>query len=353
MAEETAQRVLPTVTGVRRGASDRGVTKARHRNRPAAAPSWVVGTRLAATDGDPLHHRISAVRQAEFLNYAAEARNDSAFGFHLAEHTDPRDAGILFYVASGAQNLNEALTLFARYFRIVNEAVRLNMTRSPQGLAVEIIFVGLPRHSLRQNAEFGISVLLKALRLIADRNVRPSWAAFAHARNSNLQEFGRFYGCPVEFGASSDLLQFSNESLAIPLTGDAKLLKALRPFVEMAAKERHTEPGTVRAAVANEVEKLLPHGKANKHSVAKTLALSVRTLSRRLADEGTTYEEVVDQLRRSLALQYVKEPSLSFSQIAWLLGYEGSTSFNHAFSRWTGQSPSAARNQKILPGPLA
>jgi AraC-like DNA-binding protein len=59
----------------------------------------------------------------------------------------------------------------------------------------------------------------------------------------------------------------------------------------------------------------------------------------------------VDQLRRSLALQYVKEPSLSLSQIAWLLGYEGSTSFNHAFKRWTGQSPSAARNQKQLPAP--
>jgi AraC-like DNA-binding protein len=70
-----------------------------------------------------------------------------------------------------------------------------------------------------------------------------------------------------------------------------------------------------------------------------------------LADENTTYDEVVDQLRRSLALQYVKEPSLSLSQIAWLLGYEGSSSFNHAFVRWTGQSPSAARNQKQLPAP--
>jgi AraC-like DNA-binding protein len=70
-----------------------------------------------------------------------------------------------------------------------------------------------------------------------------------------------------------------------------------------------------------------------------------------LADENTTYEEVVDQLRRSLALQYVKEPSLSLSQIAWLLGYEGSSSFNHAFVRWTGRSPSATRNEKQLPAP--
>ena len=82
-------------------------------------------------------------------------------------------------------------------------------------------------------------------------------------------------------------------------------------------------------------------------------ALSVRTLSRRLADEGTTYAEVVDQLRRSLALQYMKDPGMSLSQMAWLLGYEGSTSFNHAFRRWTGRSPSAARTQKVPLGPLA
>jgi AraC-like DNA-binding protein len=101
------------------------------------------------------------------------------------------------------------------------------------------------------------------------------------------------------------------------------------------------------------VEKLLPHGKATARTVAKGLALSIRTLSRRLADEGTTYAEVVDELRRSLALQYLRDPGVSLSQIAWALGYEGSTSFNHAFKRWTGQTPSAARNQKLLPAPLA
>jgi AraC-like DNA-binding protein len=147
-------------------------------------------------------------------------------------------------------------------------------------------------------------------------------------------------------------LEFSNDALAIPLLStDAKLLEALQPFCDMAAKERTTAKGTLRAAVENEVEKLLSSGKAKKQTIAKVLALSVRTLSRRLADEGTTYEEVVDQLRRTLALQYLKDPGMSISQIAWLLGYEGSSSFTHAFKRWTGRSPFVARNEKRLPAP--
>ncbi|HEY1865321.1 MAG TPA: helix-turn-helix transcriptional regulator [Roseiarcus sp.] len=121
----------------------------------------------------------------------------------------------------------------------------------------------------------------------------------------------------------------------------------------MAAKERGTTSGTLRSAVETEVEKLLPHGKAKEQTVAKNLAISVRSMSRRLAEEGTGYDEIVDQMRRSLALQYLKEPDMSLSQIAWLLGYGGPTSFNRAFRRWTGRSPSAARNQKLRPGPLA
>lgn len=119
----------------------------------------------------------------------------------------------------------------------------------------------------------------------------------------------------------------------------------------MAARECATTKGTLRAAVENEVEKLLPSGKAKKHNISKALALSARTLSRRLADEGTSYEEVVDQLRRTLALQYLKDRGMSTSQISFLLGYEGSTSFNHAFKRWTGRSPFVVRNEKPLPAP--
>jgi hypothetical protein len=153
----------------------------------------------AVGDGSPTSHRVSAQAQAKFLDYAAEAMDDGAFGLHLAEQTDPRDVGILFYVASGAQTIDEALTLLARYFRIVNEAVRMKLMRMPEGVALEVEFAALATHAVRQNAEFGMAVLLGALRELAGRNIRPTRAAFAHARNSNLREFERFFGCDVTF----------------------------------------------------------------------------------------------------------------------------------------------------------
>jgi AraC-like DNA-binding protein len=157
-----------------------------------------------------------------------------------------------------------------------------------------------------------------ALREAAGHNIHPTRATFTHARNSYLRAFERFYGCPVEFAASSDQLAFSNETLALSLfTGDPYLLETLRPFCDEAAKERNTAKGTLRATVEDELQRMLPHGKARRDLVAKRLAMSGRTLSRRLANEGTSYEEVVDQLRRSLALQYINDPGISFSQVAW------------------------------------
>jgi AraC-like DNA-binding protein len=122
-------------------------------------------------------------------------------------------------------------------------------------------------------------------------------------------------------------MDFSEETLAIQLvTEDRHLLETLQPICDEAARERNTPLGTLRATVENEVQKLLLHGKASKQMVARTLGISEKALSRGLVDEGATYEKVVDQLRGSLAIQYIKEPRISLSQIAWLLGYEGLTS---------------------------
>ena len=77
--------------------------------------------------------------------------------------------------------------------------------------------------------------------------------------------------------------------------------------------------------------------------------MSERKLSEGLAAEDTSFDHVLDRLRHSLALQYVKERHISLDQIAWLLGYEGPASFNYAFARWTGRSASQVRNDKQGP----
>jgi len=339
---EGASQRQPTVTGF---AISCAIAALRKRN-VAVRPLLLRAGLTERNFDDPLA-RVPASNQGDFLEYAAEAMHDTAFGLHLAEQTDPRGAGLLFYAASAAHNLGETLGLFIRYAHLVNESLRLTLAPHPEGVAIEFDFVGVSRQRVKQNTEFWIATMIKASRQITGRHTRPIRVACPHVRNSDLREFERVYGCPVEFGAPTGQMVFSNKTLALPLlTHDPRLLETLRPFCEEAARARNTEVGSLRAAVENEVQRLLPHGRVSAPTIAKALALSERSLSRRLSEEGTTFAEVVDQMRHSLALQYIKEPGFTSAQIAWLLGYTGPTSFNHAFRRWTGRSPSAARSER-------
>jgi hypothetical protein len=151
--EEASQQGLPTTTGF---AAREAIALLRKRGI-ATAPLLLRaglsehGLARAADESNGLLQRVSAVGQCRFLEYAAEAMDESAFGLHLAKQIDPRDVGLYFYASSAARDLGEALALFSRYCRIVNEAFRL--TQRSADAAIEFEFVGLPRHASRHNME--------------------------------------------------------------------------------------------------------------------------------------------------------------------------------------------------------
>jgi hypothetical protein len=150
--------------------------------------------------GDP-KVRVPATAQGEFLEYAAEAIGDAAFGLHLAEQADPREAGLLFYAASSAGTLGETLTLVVRYSHLVNQSLRLNSHSGPESVVLEFDLVGVSRQRVKHNTEFWVATIMKASRGITGREIRPIRVAFPHVRNSELREFERVLRCPVEFGA--------------------------------------------------------------------------------------------------------------------------------------------------------
>ena len=341
MPEDAMRQPMPTVLAF----ASKLAVAALERRDVQTAP-LLKRAAISMRDIESPHGRVTIAAQAKFLEYAAEALGDSAFGLHLAEEANPREAGLLFYAISSSKYFAEGLRLLARYARIVNDGVRLKLEPAGDGLVLDVKYAGTSRHQARQFTEFGLAVVLRSFREIAGRNIRPNRVTYVHGRNTDLREFGRYYGCEVEFGSTADQVIFSKETLSTPLlTHDPHLLETLRPFCEEAARERSTAAGTLRVLVENEVQRLLPHGQARAETIAKSLAISVRTLSRRLSDEGMNFPEMVDRVRRSLARQYLKERGFTLAQIAYFLGYEGTTSFNHAFKRWTGKTPSAFRRE--------
>jgi len=290
--------------------------------------------------------RLDVPHQIRFLNLAARALNDELLGFHLAQHVDLRELGWLYYVATSSETLGEALQRTARYSSIVNEGVSLKYHEG-EDIRISFDYIGTARHSDRHQIEFFLTVLIRLCRLLTGRRLVPIHARLTHRRDSDLSDFSAFIGGDIEFGAALDEVAFAPTTKDLPVVGvDPYLNELLIASCEEALSRRPTNRGSFRSQVENAVVPLLPHGKARAGEIARRLGFGQRTFARRLSLEGLTFSEVLESLRRELAWQYLADPGLPISQIAWILGYQEISAFAHAFKRWTGKTPREVRAQQ-------
>jgi AraC-like DNA-binding protein len=292
---------------------------------------------------DP-HVRISVLSQVLFLDLVAKALADDLLGFHLARNFDLRMIGLLFYVLASSETLGEALGRAARYSSIVNEGFRVTVR---EGREIDLVLesVGIPRRLNRHQIEFWFVTFIRACREITRRRLTANHVRFVH-RRSLTSAMSSFFGGEVEFGADIDQMTFSRSLLGTAVTSaDPYLNKLLIKQYEDVLSHRKLNRNTFALTVENAIVPLLPHGKANAKDVARKLGMSQRTLARHLASEGLTFVGMLKELRMDLAKRDLADRDLSISKIAWLLGYKDVGSFTHAFKRWTGETPSATRQE--------
>lgn len=287
--------------------------------------------------------RVSVASQIEFLEMASHAAGDEWLGLSLAESFDLRELGMLYYVAASSRTLGDALRRIERYVRVGNEALVARL-RSGSRCRVSISYAGVPRHKDRHQIEFLTFVLLRLCRHCVGQRIMPLGASFIHHRSGDIGEVQRRLGCEVQFDAHADELRFDSAVLALPLVGEDHFLNELMvESCEEALEGSYLSASAFCTVVENAIAPLLPHGEARAKTISRSLGLSERTFARRLSAEGLTFAELLDQLRRELAVRYLEEPDIQVSQVAWLLGFHHPSAFSHACNRWFGKSPSAYR----------
>ena len=292
---------------------------------------------------DDAGQRVDARNQITFLEIVADALNDDFFGFSLAEKFDCRDLGLLFYVMASSDTLGDALKRASRYSRITNEAIVLQYRETLEP-TLRLNYSGIPRHVDRQQVEFCIVAMIRVCRLLSGRQFLPKRVSLMHARPRGISRFARFLGNDIEFGSDADEIGFPTGSPEWALmNADPRLNKILLDVCEESLNARGANTGPFRTVVENAIAPLLPHGQAQAHAIARKLGMSERTLARRLAEEGVTFIEVLQQLKASLASRYLEDDGMPISRVAWLLGFEDASSFSHACRRWTGKSPRELR----------
>jgi AraC-like DNA-binding protein len=294
--------------------------------------------------------RLGAQNQIRFVALVAEAMQDDFLGFHLARDFDLRQIGLLYYVFRSSEVLGDALQRAVRYSTIVNECVSLRCLEGSD-LAIGFSYVGVARRLDRHQIEFWLTSLVRACREATSRRLQPVRVKLTHRRTEDCTEFNAFMGRDAEFAADVDEVAFPAATRQVPLVGaDRYLNELLSTYCEEALGQRQRRTGTLRLSVENALAPLLPHGKARLGEIAGRLGMSERTLARRLASEGLSFNAVLDEMKFDLAKRYLRDLDLSISEIAWLLGYQEVSAFTHAFKRWSGTTPREARFRTDLAG---
>ncbi|MEZ5238264.1 MAG: helix-turn-helix domain-containing protein [Microthrixaceae bacterium] len=171
----------------------------------------------------------------------------------------------------------------------------------------------------------------------------PLEVSFRHGAPADDAPHRDYFGCQVRFSAARDALCFGNEVLerrpALADEGLSSYLLAELEQLHWSASERSLVLD-VRSAVTD----ALPDGQPSKSQIARRLGMSERTLHRRLAEHGESFQELATRVRREAAESLLSNPQHSLAEVAFLTGFSDQSAFTRAFGRWTGVTPAAYRS---------
>lgn len=312
---------------------------------------------LAASGIDPAvfgipDARVALARYVALMRAARRLTGDPALGLHFGAADDMAQFSVVGLVAEAATTMAESIEQLNRYGQLVIEVAldgpdRFRMETREDGTwgrDTRLHPNSFPELTESTFARMTAGAIRKFGRSPA-RLVRVTHPAPEHAA-----EYTKIFGASVEFGAARNEMLIEPDWLAMPV--------ALAPRFAFGILARHADAllaelqashslsGRIEAALLPVLHKGAPRIAA----VAKQMGMSRATLYRRLRQEGTSFDQLLDRLRQRLALDYLAAGKVSVGEAAYLTGFSDPAAFSRAVKRWTGQSPSALRGATIKHG---
>ncbi len=289
-------------------------------------------------------NRIPFAQLVSLYEKAAALSGDDNFGLHLGQSTTPTAFDVVGYCALNSPTLGDAFARVSRYHSIWTDGALFTVETSNDTSAIVYSYSDTSIREHRQDAEMTLATVTTLCRNICSPGFAPTTVEFQHDAPADTSEHIRLFRCPINFRAPANKLTFSSSFLSSPIAkADASLCAVLdRHAEELLAKfpPRDSLVDRVRGIIAGE----LRGGDPSLERIADQLGLTPRTLQRKLQEFGTSHNELLDTMRRQLAMRYLREDEMAICEVAYLLGFSESSSFHRAFKRWTGLTPKEFRS---------
>jgi AraC-like DNA-binding protein len=293
--------------------------------------------------GEP-DRRLPASAMERLWAAGESLTGDPDLGLRSAESYNPGALSIVGYVILSCRTTGQALERLARYAPLLNEGLHVDLDRH-NGIttcrfgAAEGVDSYLQRTPRQATETLAAGIVLTLQRLTATPP-RPVAVRFRHPAPASIVEHLRLLGPQIEFGQADNAVVYDSAALeAGQLSADPALLEIFE-----ADAHRRLAQLPAHGAVSGRVSRLLAtrlRGEVpSLGHIAAELAMSERSLQRGLRDEATSYRDLVDEVRKDLALAHLARAGTSATDVAFLLGFSEPSAFTRAFKRWTGESPS-------------
>jgi AraC-like DNA-binding protein len=296
--------------------------------------------------------RVPGGQVERLWGVAVERTGDPLVGMHMAEAYSPGALDILGYVILSCRTIGDVLDRFSRYAQILNDGLRIAVDRKGSVAHVRCTYVESMDNYLVRSPDQAIDTiwvgLARELRRLAAKPLLPTEVWFRHQAPaaSQTREYVRVFGARVRFGATEDRFTVPITHLDEPVrSANPALLRTFEQHAD-AVLSRMEKQGSKSLEVAEVLARRLKGAVPPLSEIARELAMSDRNLQRALRNDGTSYQALLDQVRRDLAISHLANPATSAGQVGFLLGFSEPSAFHRAFRRWTGKAPGAYRAER-------
>ncbi len=299
--------------------------------------------RISAEWLDEPRARIAPEQFTALLQGLWQALDDEYLGF--ARSPSKRGTfAMMCHALIHCRTLEKALSRGLLFYSLFPDAPRLTLTREGEMVRLSLDDLQLwdPDHFL---SECLLVIWHRLGSWLIGQRIRLEQVCFSYPKPEHSAEYDLLFPCPMVFSAEHSSLLFHSRYLHMPLLQDERTLKH---FLEHSPADLLSRPDD-GDSLSSQLRHLLSRDSArwpDLEAVAAHLHISPQTLRRHLREEGSSFQELKDQLRRDIAIYHLRRADLSLQQIAEQLGFSEPSAFHRAFKKWTGLTPGAYRAQE-------
>jgi AraC-like DNA-binding protein len=280
----------------------------------------------------------------DLLEQSATELRCPDFGLRLAERQDIGVLDTLAVAMRYSTTVGEAMRCASRYLQVHNAAIAFTVSTSPSRDQTVMEFGVMVEHAQRwmQTAEHGVGLTWRIMTLLSEgrSHLRHIW--FPHAPVATEEQYSARFKAPVTFRSDRLALAYASRDLNLPVS------ESNRELHDLAASylDRHLPKGRTPfdQEVRQAITALLGTSHCSQGEVARALYMHPRSMQRRLHAEGTTFEEIKDDVRRDLAERYLSNPEMPLTQVAALVGYSEQSALTRSCRRWFHTTPRETRS---------